>query len=145
MTAATAKKPEPATHLPVKYIGRHGAMSDRVYNTGNYEPGTIRLIPTHIAAKMCRHADAWAAATAAEAKGCKDKYDIPDPQVIDKDEARRMDEMAMENAIDEVRGMTKENAREYARIHYRQDIDGRFSEEHVRREVITLIGRFGAM
>lgn len=140
---AAAKAPKPApTHFPVKYVGRHARMTDQLYRTGAYEPGTVKMVPAGIAMNMFKHIDAFSLATPEEAKGAE----TADPtKRSTAEEAKRMDEAAMLDAIDEVRGMTKERAIEYARIYYGQKVDGRLSEENARKEVTSLIERFGAM
>lgn len=139
----------------VTYIGRRPDYQDRVYGTDlTFARGQTRILPSVIAAKFLRHPDVFSAGSVTEAAVVEDAQQ--DAQQGD-DTVEQIERITLEQAEqhkqindvqdlhDSVQQMTKAGLEDFARTHYRQELDKRKSVAELRAEVIGFIDRFGAV
>ena len=131
--------------VPVKYVGRRPDFFDRVYGSGLFfDQGQTRWIPAELARKLLRHADLFERGEEDLEASEDDTAEILEESAR-KQDARRIDQSAIQDLRDSVQSMDKEALSHFAGTNYRQIIDRRRSVEALREEVLGLIDRFGAV
>jgi hypothetical protein len=139
----------PAGSKVVRYIGSRESWSDRLYGSGlAFHKGQARAVPSLIAANFLRHSDVF--------EEISDVLELTQSVVVD-DTAALMDEADLkakavleeQNALQELRdsiqNMGKESLEQFAKSHYRQDINKRHTLVQLREQVIGLVDQYGAV
>lgn len=131
--------------VPVKYVGRRPDFFDRIYGSGLFfDQGQTRWIPAELARKLLRHADLFERGEEDLEASEDDTAEILEESAR-KQDARRIDQSAIQDLRDSVQSMDKEALSHFAGTNYRQIIDRRRSVEALREEVLGFIDRFGAV
>lgn len=124
----------PTGFLPIEYIGRRATHIDGLYGTRIEwaAVGTVRLVPEDIAAKML--------------KFNRDVYRLGEYQgepaptstaPVEQDTQRQELDLTIQT-------MDKDALENFARTHFRQELDKRRSVDTLRQEVARMIDQFGA-
>lgn len=133
------------TLVPVKYVGRRPDFFDRIYGSGLFfDQGQTRWIPAELARKLLRHADLFERGEEDLEASEDDTAEILEESAREQD-AKRIDQSAIQDLRDSVLSMDKEALSHFAGTNYRQIIDRRRSVEALREEVLGFIDRFGAV
>ena len=131
--------------VPVKYVGRRPDFFDRIYGSGLFfDQGQTRWIPAELARKLLRHADLFERGEEDLEASEDDTAEILEESAREQD-AKRIDQSAIQDLRDSVLSMDKEALSHFAGTNYRQIIDRRRSVEALREEVLGFIDRFGAV
>ncbi len=121
--------------IAVKYVGQR-----EIYREGAYSSGlvfmrgqTIAVEDEILARKLLRHADVYVPGDVIQAETT-----APKTEIQTKD-----DEDAAQDARDAIANMNKAALKDYAKTHFRVDIDARKSVEDIRAQVTGLFDQFG--
>lgn len=125
----------PPGFTPIEYIGRRATHIDGLYGTRIEwkAVGAVQLVPEDVAAKMVKiNHDVYRIGTYA-GEAAPVGQEVKPPDDFERQELdiviQTMDKDALEN---------------YARTHFRQELDKRRSVDTLRQEVGRLIDQFGA-
>ncbi len=121
--------------IAVKYVGQR-----EIYREGAYSSGlvfmrgqTIAVEDEILARKLLRHADVYVPGDVIQAETT-----APKTEIQTKD-----DEDAAQDARDAIANMNKAALKDYAKTHFRVDIDARKSVEDIRAQVTGLFDQLG--
>lgn len=127
-----------AGFVPVKYVGKRETYRDGLYQTGiTFTRGETKLVPADKARLMLNHPDQYVPGEAAQLP----TVEAP-PAASTQAETDKQEEQA-QDVRDQVSRMDKDALVEFAKVHYRADLDKRRSVETLRGAVTQLVDRFG--
>lgn len=145
----------------VTYINKRPEWTDNIYGSGlTFETGQTRVVPDELARSFLRHEDIFERAkdTKATEKAIKaDKLDEAKEVIADvkddtkeqlaagkaKKEAERKQEHEVMDIKDTVARMDKSELTNYAKVHFKQDLNQKAGVKDLRNEVVQFIDRFG--
>lgn len=124
----------PDGFVPIKYIGHRETYKDGAYNTGIvFTKGGTQLVPAGPAALMLRHPDVYAPG----------EVRVAAPAQTDaKPSAQESEEERLQDVRDSIARMTKAACKEFAKTHFRLDIEDAKVDE-MRAAVVQLVDQFG--
>lgn len=134
--------------IAVKYIGRRESWTDRLYDTGlTFTTGQVRQVPVEAARKLLKHADLFK--EGGETKPAEEAPKLDDTQeALAQAQAQKAQKDAQINAVadlhDQVNQMTKDALEQFAKDKFNIDLDKRQKVDDLKKEVHTLIDRFGS-
>lgn len=133
--------------LAVKYIGRRDSWTDRLYGTGlTFTKDQVRFVPDESARQLLKHTDLFAEDAAA--KPAQEKKTDDTEQAMAQAEVEKAEQHAKVNAVadlhDQVNQMTKDALEQFAKDKFNIDLDKRQKVDGLKKEVHTLIDRFGS-
>lgn len=133
----------------VRYTGKRDPFIERVYKSElSFMPGQVRCIPPDLAKKLLKHTDVF--------ERILDAVLVePVPEPTDDDTAALLEEAAhkqaeqqealnqLQDVRDQISHMDKEALTEFAKIHYRQDLNKRLGVEKLRDQVTGFVDQYG--
>ncbi len=135
--------------IDVTYTGSEEPFVDRIYHSGlNFMPGQTRAVPLALAQRFLRHSDVFSEGKADKAKPAK-KAEQPDDttqQLADAAAADAKRQEAENNRFDllqQVERMDKAALRDFAKVHYQQELAPQLGVEKMRDRVRGFIDQFG--
>ena len=133
--------------LAVKYVGRRDSWTDRLYGTGlTFAKDQVRFVPSESARQLLKHTDLFT--EDANAKPAQEKKTDDTEQAMAQAEAQKAEQHAKVNAVadlhDQVNQMTKDALEQFAKDKFNIDLDKRQKVDDLKKEVHTLIDRFGS-
>lgn len=155
MVNATARSNH-MTHLKpsaaITYIGNENPFVDRVYNSRlTFTHGQSRVVPEPLASKFLAHADSFQRSDAAQAVQAVATQELEVnstsaqlDEAARKDAERRQKENSRFELHQQFDKMDKKALRDWAKVHFKQDLHHNLSESNVREQVKGLVDQFGA-
>lgn len=133
--------------IAVKYVGRRDSWTDRLYGTGlTFTKDQVRFVPSESARQLLKHTDLFT--EDATAKPAPQKKTDDTEQAMAQAEAQKAEQNAKVNAVadlhDQVNQMTKDALEQFAKDKFNIDLDKRQKVDELKKEVHTLIDRFGS-
>lgn len=133
--------------IAVKYVGRRDSWTDRLYGTGlTFTKDQVRFVPSESARQLLKHTDLFT--EDATAKPAPEKKTDDTEQAMAQAEAQKAEQNAKVNAVadlhDQVNQMTKDALEQFAKDKFNIDLDKRQKVDDLKKEVHTLIDRFGS-
>ncbi|TWH63890.1 hypothetical protein LX59_03056 [Azomonas agilis] len=132
----------------VRYTGKRDSFMERAYKSGlSFIPGQVRCVPPDLAKKLLKHTDVFERVL--EAVPIEP---IPEPtddtaallDVAAQREAEQQEALSqLQDLRDQISHMDKEALAEFAKIHYRQDLNKRLSVEKLRDQVTGFVDQYG--
>ena len=120
---------------PIKYVGPRPTYTDAMFGTRiEWTFGETQLVPAQAAKRMLRHPDVY---VLGEATDDTLVAEVPEPNEK-KDEEDKDQDMR-----DTVAAMDKNTLEQFAKTHFKVDLDKRKGVGVLRNEVIGLIDQFG--
>lgn len=121
--------------IPVKYIGHRTNFVDVIYGTGiAFEHGqTVNIEDDTVARRMLKHADVYVVGEEAEAETTAKVKQVKPTDDPDPDQTAR----------DAIANMNKAALVDYAKVHFKADLDKRMSVADMRTKVTGLYDQFG--
>lgn len=114
---------------PIKYIGHRATYRDGAFGTGiEFSQGGTEMVPDDKARLMLRHPSVYVLGDGVAT------HDASSP-VEDVD--------SLQDSRDAVMAMDKDALKNYAKTHYRINLDGRMSVGDMRTKVVGLIDQYG--
>lgn len=144
----------PEIKLPlvgVTYIGRRESFVDRLYGSKLvFAQLQTRVLPKELARRFLRHADQFKPAEVAlevvEVEAATEPVDdtatlLEKAELAKRDDTSRLDDL--QDLRDQIANMDKLGLEQFAKTHYRQDIDRRMSTAKLREQVTGLVDLYG--
>jgi hypothetical protein len=128
-----------APKLPIQMIANRDHLKDNNYGTGEWTRGQIQLVDAAVAMKMIRHTDVFVQSTAEEAAASQAKA----VKTEVKNSEKQLSDEASQELRDRVGQMNRDQAIEYAAVHYGLKIRGNASVEDARAQLIQHIDLAG--
>ena len=133
--------------IAVKYVGRRDSWTDRLYGTGlTFTKDQVRFVPSESARQLLKHTDLFT--EDATAKPAPEKKTDDTELAMAQAEAQKAEQNAKVNAVadlhDQVNQMTKDALEQFAKDKFNIDLDKRQKADDLKKEVHTLIDRFGS-
>lgn len=127
--------------LAIKFVANRDTYQDSVYSTGAWDRDEVKLIEPTLAAKMIRHVDVFQRVDIDEAVA---KTAEQVETVVKKTQDKENDD-ATADLRDQVNRMTRDQAIEYAAVHYQLKIPGNASVDTARAALIQHIDLAGPL
>lgn len=129
----------------ITYVGGESPFVDRLYHSGlTFEPGQPRAVPSVVAERFLRHSDVFKEGVVGEAKPDDDSTQSQ----LKRGAAAVIKHQEAENQrfdlLQQVERMDKQALREFAKIHYKQDLHPNTKLEKLRDLVRQFVDQFGA-
>lgn len=124
-------------HAAVKYIGARDYHADRLYGTGEWTKGSVKMVPIVIAAKMLRHPDVYA-----DASGEVAEAEVAGEQDATKQDAENDQDQEARDIIASI--MSKDALADYVMVNYGQKIPRTLSLDNMKSQAFQLIDQYGA-
>lgn len=123
---------------PIKYIGRRESYIENAYGSKLvFTIGETKLVPAELASKLLMHPDVYVLGDVVTSPGF----------VIDEPAAKSNTEQDQANALQDIRDtiniMDKDALEQFARFHFKVDIDKRRSAVHLRQLVTQMVDQYG--
>jgi hypothetical protein len=118
--------------MVITYLGKRPQYFDALYGTGHWTQGETKTVADSVSKKMLQHPDQYAEKPGELSLGTVVGA-LPTPPAESPDQ----------DARDSVAYMDKATLLDYARTHYRQNLDKRLGADALRAKVVQLIDQFG--
>ena len=120
-------------NVPLKYIGRHNPYKGALYGLEiEIKQGETQLFPAETATKLLRHTDSFVGG---------DKKDAT--KSVAEPGKEESEEESTQELRDSIRFMNVKALVNYAKVHYRMDLDEKKGAQELRNEVTRLIDQYG--
>jgi hypothetical protein len=130
----------PKGFLPVTYVGKRESYRDGTYGTGLvFTRGQTHMVPQTAAARMLTHPDVYELGKLEEATVDEAAAAAATSHQAEKDKV----EERLQEHRDTIANMAKDALAEYAKTHFKQDLDKRLKVSDLRAQVTALVDRFG--
>ncbi len=132
----TARSTDGAT--PVKYVGRRASYMENAYGSKLvFTTGETKLVPAELAAKLLMHPDVYVLGDVTTSPGF----------VLEEAASKPSTEQDQEGTLQDIRDainiMDKDALEQFARFHFKVDIDKRRSATHLRQLVTQMVDQYG--
>lgn len=124
--------------MPVKYVGRRPIYVEGAYGSKLvFTTGETKLVPGDLAAKLLMHPDVYVLGDVVTSPGF----------ALEEPDARASTEQDQEGTLQDIRDainiMDKDALEQFARFHFKVDIDKRRSAAHLRQLVTQMVDQYG--